>query len=250
MITVRARRADLYQQLALLPAIVAGKVPDVGGMAQSLWRALGVEALNAVRESFIEKSRGGTGSDGIKWAQLSPRTVAYSRRHPGLNRKRSNARKAGRDSRPLLSASQDRLWRAIFARESARLRKTGHTDPSGSAAALAWAIVKRAGGKTILGQYGSAPVEILRDTSRLLNSFSPGHPACILKAEGGTVTVGTSVVYGLAHHAGNPKRNLPARPFWPQEMPPAWQARIAEVFGDGLQALTQRVVEEIAARGA
>ncbi len=31
--TFRGSRADLYARLALLPAICAGRVPDVGGMA-------------------------------------------------------------------------------------------------------------------------------------------------------------------------------------------------------------------------
>lgn len=241
MTTFKGRRLDLYQKLALLPAVAAGRVEGPGDMARSLWRAVGIEALSVIRESFVAKARGGADEAGITWKPLSAKYVAYQRRHPGLNRKRAYAAKAGRASRPLLSAAQDRLWRAVYARELARLRAKGSSDPSGSAAALAWALVKRAGGKTILGQYGNAPVEIGRDTGRLLASLSPGHPDSILTAERGVVTVGTNVTYAKHFHA--------KRPLWPERLPQAWQDRLAATFRDGLEGLARGLVEELVARG-
>lgn len=236
-------KQELYRRLAELPAVLSGRLPDPSGEAQRLWRLAGVEALAVAREAFIEKARGGTDAAGITWAPLKPATVAYGRRHPGLAARRARARRAGRESRPLLSAAQDRLWRGVYARELARARRDGvpAREAQGRAAALAWAVVKRAGGQTVLGKYGAAGVEIGRDTGRLLASLSPGHPDNTLAVRGpGRVVVGSNVAYARHFHA--------KRPLWPSggSLPAQWEARLAGVVGEGVRALVRRLVEGIA----
>ncbi len=70
--------------------------------------------------------------------------------------------------------------------------------------------------------YGQRVVDILRDTGRLLRSFSPGvedRPSSaaeqVFDTPSGAVIVGTNVPYATAHQHGNPARNLPARPILP-----------------------------------
>lgn len=217
-LTYRGDAHALLGRLSLLPAALAGLVPGHERAAAAVSRALGIEALSCVREAFVAKSRGQAGSDGITWAPLSAKTIAYGRRHPGLNAKRTRAKKGGRGSRPLLTAAQDRQWRAVYA-SAVRSGKDG-----AAAAAIAWGVVKRAGGKTILGQYGKAQVQINVDTGRLLASLGPGAAGNVLEARPGSVTVGSNVSYAEHVHR--------RRPLYPPDdsLPPAWEARLQSVL--------------------
>lgn len=238
MTTARITRAELYRRLALLPGILAGSSPDIDDTARRLLLAVGVEALNIVSEAYLVKSFHGTDAAGIRWKPLSPKYIAYTRRHPALSRRRAYAAKVGRQRRPLLTAAQDRLWRQVFARNLTRLRAAGDAEAAGHAAAIAWATVKRAGGRTILGTYGNTVVEIGRDTGRLFASLSPGNPDNILEPAAGSVRVGTNVKYAEHFHA--------RRPLWADgdKWPVEWQERLGNVLKDGLAQLAARVVED------
>lgn len=221
------------QYLRSLPQLLAGKVSDPTNAVQGLLGAVGLQALALVKEAYITKARGGTDEAGISWQPLKPKTVAYGRRHAGLRRK-------GNGKRPLLTAAQDKLWRGVFARAYRRLNAKGDKDAAGNAAALAWAVVKRQGGKTILGEYGGTKVEIGRDTGRLLNSLSPGTAPMptsgdqVLRVETGSVAVGTRVPYAEAFHR--------KRPLWPDEsrIPDAWWQRIGQTIAEGIGNLLRR----------
>lgn len=212
----RGSRAELLERLAALPAALAGRVPELADASRAVAQALGIEGMACVRDDFIDKARGGGGSDGVPWPPLSPKTIAYNRRHPGLSAKRTRAARAGRSSRPLLTAAQDRLWRGVY---SGRLR--AGDDPA-TAAARAWAVTKRAGGKTIIGTYGNAQVEIGRDTGRLLNSLSPASPEADIDAVPGSVSVGSNVEYA--------KHFFAKRPIVPAALPPRWRVRLLDVL--------------------
>jgi hypothetical protein len=230
---VYARGRDaLLAELCDLPKALAGAVPDRGDIVRTALQAVGVEALTIIRDAFLTRARGGPDASGIVWKPLEPETIAYGRRHgPTLTRQRRLARKAGRERRPLLTLTQDQLWRALYARAIAKGEKHG------AAAARAWAIVKARGGKTILGEYGSTPVEILRDTGRLLNSLSPGAPDNRLEAAGGRVAIGTNVAYAQAHHEGNPSKGLPKRALWPDAWPDVWIERLVVMLKDAVAAI-------------
>lgn len=232
----RGTREQLRLRLRQLPGVLSGRVPDPTGAAESIRQAVGIEALSILKEAYVAKARGGTDEAGIRWAPLDPKTIAYGRRHPGLKR--------GRGPRPLLTKQQDELWRGVFAGTYRRLAAAGDENAGGNAAALAWVLVKARGGKTILGEYGSRPAEILRDTGRLLNSLSPAHPDNVLRQQPGEVSVGTNVVYAERHHRGDPGRNLPARPLWPDDgdrWPATWTQRLLDVVADGVRDLTRRL---------
>lgn len=227
-----AGRLSLMAEIRSLPALLAGRGVDPAGVVATALQAVGVEALSIIKGAFVVKAGGSEDEAGIKWAPLSPKTIAYGRRHgPALTRKRAAAAKVGRQRRPLLTAQQDRRWRAIYAGALAKGMKPG------DAAARAWAILKSQGGQTILGKYGDAPAQPLRDTGRLLNSFSPGNPDNLLDARPGLVKVGSNVVYAGAHHHGNPARKLPARPFWPEVWPDVWVNRLGEALKDAVAAV-------------
>lgn len=212
----------LRQRLALLPDALTGAIPQYQSESAAIARAMAIELLSCIKEAFIEKSRGGTGSDGITWAPLARATVAYGRRHPGLSRRRKYAAKAGRGRRPLLTAAQDKLWRGVYA---ACLRRG---DDKATAAAKAWGAAKRAGGKTIIGTYGGAQVQIGVDTGRLLASLSPGGRDNRLAVGPGTIDVGSNVSYAAAFAA--------RRPLYPPDgrLPEAWQERLQAVLAAAL----------------
>ena len=99
-------------------------------------------------------------------------------------------------------------------------------------------------------------VMILRDTGRLLSSLMPGQIRAggidipkeqILKSIPGSVTVGTNVKYARTHQHGDPARNIPARPLWPEKhkIPKDWwedvneQARLGLIYVLGNQQLSE-----------
>lgn len=216
----RGTREELFRRLALLPSALSGGVADARESAATVARTLGVEALACLRDDFLGKARGGGGSDGVPWKPLSPAYVAYKRRHPGLNQRRKYAASQGRAARPLLTAAQDQLWRSVYA---SRLK--AKDDPR-TAAMRAWGVVKAAGGKTIIGTYGSAKVEIGRDTGRLLASYSPGGADSLFEPEPGSVRLGSNVAYARHFHA--------VRPIVPKALPAPWRTRLLDALDASL----------------
>ncbi|MDE2097160.1 MAG: hypothetical protein KGL39_07930 [Patescibacteria group bacterium] len=225
--------------LTTLPALLSGHAPDPTGLVRQLQLALGVQAISLVRQAFVTKSRGGTDEAGITWKPLDQRYVAYGRRHPGLKRK-----KPGERPRGLLTAKQDERWRKIFAMTYRVLRTKGMPDEQarGNAAANAWNVLKAEGAKTILDTYGKAPVEIGRDTGRLLNSLSPGVGGAsgnadqVFRTEPGAVIVGTNVKYAAPFHA--------RRPLWPKDdqWPKVWLDHLESTLFAGVEILLRRLV--------
>lgn len=231
-------RERLRELLANLPSLLAGRSTTTAGerIRQAALKAGAVELLSIIQEAFIIKARGGTDEAGITWKPLDPRTVAYHRRHPGLTRPRRQAAQSGRSSRPLLTDAQDTVWRRVYAQTLARLQRGGSNGPEAqaTAAGAAWSVVKAMGGRTILAEYGNLPVEIGRDTGRLLNSLMAGSRDAIVEVLQRSVVVGTNVEYAEFFHK--------MRPLWPERLPDVWQDRVAEAMVAGLmQALAQEM---------
>ena len=236
----RKQRANLKR---LLPAVLTGKVPDpTGGMVEQLHLRVGFLILGLFKQAFLAKSRGGTDEAGQRWTPLSPKTVAHGRRHPGLAKAKSKAAKQGRAGRPLLTAGQDKTWRGVYAQALHRALGKGASQANAGAhaAALAWAVVKAQGGQTILGKYGNASHEILRDTGVLFNSLSPG--VATVRAEPGAVVIGTNVPYAGPLHRGT--KNIPARPLWPEpdQWPASWRQQVRDLYADGAREIAQELV--------
>ncbi len=206
---------------------------------------VGMMSLSLIQEAFDIKARGGTDAAGIKWPTLKPETIAYGRRHPGLDKKRA---RAAADKRPLLTGGQNRLWCRIFVSRLRWFQRQGMDEKTakGRAAAIAWKLVKERGGQTILEVYGATKVDILRDTAILRNSFSPalpgGNPAQVLRAGLGEVTVGTNVPYAGPHQYG---KRVPLRQYWPANnvLPPDWRRQLMTALMSGIRPLLIDVIE-------
>lgn len=221
---IYATQAQVQALLAQLVQALTGQASDPTGMAQQLQLRLGLMALSLLKGAFVVKAKGGTDAAGLSWAPLKRTTVAYSRRHPGLAKKKAQA---ASPRRPLLTKAQDALWRQTFV----RMLRAFKGDKA-HAAAYAWVVVKAAGGRTILAEYGDTPVEVGRDTGVLLNSLSPTGsgpgPGGVLRTGPGAVVVGTNVPYARWFHA--------KRPLWPagRDWPPEWRRALQEVYLSGV----------------
>ena len=244
----RGSRAELVARLRELARALAGTGPDTHDVAGPVLTRGAISLLSQIQSAFIAKARGGVGSDGIKWAPLSRKTIAARRTTPG---ELKSLGIKGKRVRGLLTPAEDKRWRGIFASTLARLRARGIEGGAAMAIAAktAWAVLKASGAKTKLEVLGGRTVEILRSTSRLLNSLTPGYESTpsgaedqIFQAEPGRIVVGTSVEYALKHHKGDPSKNLPARPLWPDEMPEIWWAAVNAALLRGIVRAVQELV--------
>jgi hypothetical protein len=191
---VRASRADVRQALRQLPTLARSGGP----IADAMMTRCGMALLGRIKTAFVAKARGGTDEAGDSWKPLSPKTIAYSRRHPGVPKARAWA--AHRPSYALTDKQRDRWWDVY------RQRLAIYKGDKGHAAAVAWLILKGEGATTLLDKYGNTKVEILRDTGLLLNSLSPGVASSerIFQVGRGEVIVGTNRKGAAAHHKGVP----------------------------------------------
>lgn len=72
-------QTDLVRSIRLIPAVLSGNHPDALGLGAIFWGFVGNAVLELVREAYLVKAAGGTGSDGIKWAPLKPATTQNKR---------------------------------------------------------------------------------------------------------------------------------------------------------------------------
>ena len=228
------RRADLARFLRRLPKMLSGDLPDeTGGGVRALLTRVGMVALAIIRDAYVTKARGGTDASGMKWQPLSPRTIAYRRRHPGLKRDTTGQYRPS----SMLTTGERAYWWSLYKQ---RLRQ--FDGDKSHAAASAWRVLLAAGARTILSVYGKVEVEILRDTGRLINSLSPGVVSTdqIFRLGRGSVTVGTNVKYAAAHHFGTGR--IPRRRLWPDwnDWPNEWKAEIHDAIRDGIADLIMR----------
>jgi hypothetical protein len=232
---LRATEAEVRDALARLPAVIAGLAPDVNGVGRALQLRIGVTALSQIQQAFITKTRGGIGSDGIKWKPLKPATIAQ-RRTTRTERKAAGV--GGKRVRGLLTPSQDKQWRRTFASKKARLMLRGMSEGAASALAaqLAWTEAKAAGAKTLIGTFGNRKVDIGRDTSVMFRSLTPGvedrpsgAASQVFDVERGAVIVGTAIPYASHFHKH--------RPLWPDALPRVWWDAILASLGRGVARL-------------
>lgn len=243
-VTYKGSSAGLRSILANLPLILSGRAPDPFGVAQAVQLRVGVALLSQIQQDFLTKSRGGTGKDGVQWKPLKRETIA-ARRTTKAELKSLGA--GGKRVRGLLTPAEDKLWRAIYARNLAKLRHhLGEAAARAKSAQIAWAELKRRGAKTRLDVLGGRVVDIGRDTGRMFRSFTPGvedqpsnETEQVFDTPSGAVIVGSNVPYFPRFHN--------ARPCWPQDgtIPPAWEPALIAAAGRGMI----RAVEILARHG-
>lgn len=257
MATVRFRgtRADVTRLALQLAAVLAGRAPDTQGVARGFGLTLGFAALSDIKDAFVVKAAGGSDEMGIRWPPLAPETIA--RRRVGPRDKKSSA----------LVQIRERIRKRETTKALKRFRLSlPEAEAQRRAKIVGGLKATRETGVTKTVTLGGRSVEILRDTGALLNSLSPGRltgsgssvgytppggeggSEQIFQLGAGEVIVGTNVIYASTHQHGDARRNIPARPFLPDEthaVPSVWWDRWLRA---GNQALV--VGAEILYRGA
>lgn len=280
-INYRGSREELRTLLRSFVASLSGQSGEFAPYVRGIKLRVGLVALSCIQESFLAKSAGGAGEDGIQWDPLKKATIAARRVGPGdiaglksqgITKRKfgfgarkqgaSDLDSAGRLKRGFLTAAQDKRWRTIFATRKASLMAAhgmGEEAASARAGQIAWATLKAEGAKTKLDVLGNRSVMIGRDTGRLFNSLAPGtpepesHPLLqeappveerVLRDEPGAIVIGSDVDYAAAFHA--------KRPLWPaSDLPEAWSQRIAEAGRTGIEeAITMILGSRQARSGA
>lgn len=247
-----------------------GRGPDLHGFARVMRGAIAYSLFSSIHQAFLEKSAHGRDELGFQWIDLKAQTKAYQR---------MDARKGlslpGPKYRPTLSASQDRVWRGIFARVMRRLSKRGFTsrrersrmsartykqtvkERCNNAAAIsagaAWEFVKeQMGAVTLIGELAAAKIPLLQDTHRLIESLEPAP----LNSDGSYSPINTDQVYttgrGSGLTASVPSPNLTIgtrvpyaeyvhklRPLWPANLS-VWVSRAVAAGSD---AVTKHLAE-------
>jgi hypothetical protein len=245
------RRADIEQLIRALPAMLAGKIPDRGGIVSGMRARLGHTFLSLVKEDFVKKSRGQAGADGQTWAPLSAAYLAYRRPFNNGRKPPRGPGKAPGNKNGFLDKQQLQRWRKIFAdRYAFFVMRESEAEAKAHAAAIAWATLKAEGAKTKIEEFGRKRVagsdyNILRDRSTLLNSLSPGvltatgyQPKAdqVYEDHGSRLVVGTNVPYAKYHHYGKGRRH---RPLWPEKLPDDWWRQIEDQMLAGVVRIGQ-----------
>lgn len=258
-VTTTDQKPRLTALVRRLPAMLAGRVPDEGGIAAGFRARIGFAFFSLVSPNFTELGRGQAGADGNKWPHLSPEYLAYGR-GPASSRKAGGWAPGGKDG--YLNDEQRRLWSRTFAdRYAFFVMREPDAQAKAHAAAIAWQVVKAAGGKTKLHEMGEGKVpgvdyQMLVDRGTLRQSltfgvlnergpdadYQPPSNDQVFDSQPAAVVMGSRVPYAAAHHAAkNPNRR---RRLWPETFPSDWwrqilgQAqggllRIASLFGGG-----------------
>jgi hypothetical protein len=242
----RGKRSSLTNIVRQLGAILSGKRGDPDGIAQGFASTIGFAALSDIKDAYITKARGGTDEMGIKWLPLKPATIAARRVGPGdtgnsdliRNRERIRKRETSRALRRfrLSLPEQEAQRRAAIVGGQQATKQTGQTKEA---------------------TLGGRSVEILRDTSVLINSLSPGQltrssytkpqseggEEQIFEVQPGEVVVGTNVLYASTHQHG--RGAIPARPFLPTDkypVPNVWWDRWLDVANKALVVSLARLI--------
>jgi hypothetical protein len=228
---------DRVAQLVRALVTDASSDPD----AERAVNAAGISLLNTIKREFVVKSRGGTDSAGIKWKPLSKKYLAYGRRFgPGEQAKLRKAAGVGKGHRHgiggntgLLTASEKKLWTAIFASTMFRLIRKGipESQAKSQAAKAAWSVLKSRGAKTKLEVYGNRKVEIMRDTGTLFNSLD-------VRLTPGGFEVYSDVVYAA--------RALSMRPAWPDSgtLPESWTQPMLDAMVSSIRSSLSLSISE------
>lgn len=219
-----------------IPSFVAGSgqtIPPISNEhATSFALRIATVIMSNLRQAYIVKAQHGTDEAGLKWPELSPRTIAARLARVKSTRKfHEDVVAANRRFRLARQRLQDVPGDAA--------RRLEHTRAANE--------LVRASKK--LREAGEN-MEILRDTGRLFNSLSPGVKGDlmsdgILEVSPGQATFGTNVEYAERHHLGDPSTHLPQRRLWaePQAWPDIWWKDIGEAVATGIAEIVRVVLE-------
>lgn len=206
---VRLNKQRLVAYLRNLPSEL---VSNRGELKSVFASAFAHTLFSKISKAYEVKSAGGTDELGYKWKDLKPSTKAYRKLKRG---ELSSLGVGGKRQRGLLTPSQNKQWKGIFASTLKKLlaRGMGIEEAKGKAAQVAWSVMKSRGALTKLSVLGNRKVPLLRVSDRLYKSLSPGtlsggryyKPAeQVFETEGRTLVLGTSVPYAAKQHKTRP----------------------------------------------
>lgn len=173
-------RRHIKRIIKEIPEILSGKsLIDRGDLKGRFWANYAVGWWEQVHADFKIKSIGGRGETG-RWKPLDKRTIAYSRPIKrgeitalGIGGRGERAFK--RRERGLLTKSQNKEWKAIFARMFSKLAPVeGEGEAKKIAAKIAWSILKQKGAQTKIDKLGNRKVPIGIRTGALFAATKPG----------------------------------------------------------------------------
>lgn len=238
---------ELMDAISELPRILAGQLPDRGGVVAKLKERICRRVLLKIYESYMMKSEGGVGLDGIKWKPLAASTLSII----SLERSQKNVKKL-KEKYDSMSPAKKKLWHV----QSKKLAKllAGKDEPS-RRSALNILEKQRASGRITQSFYESTVrklalkqsesektktaiedgfSDILVDTEALLNSFYPGDSHNIIRQGNGWIEGGSDIPYVVYHQSAasritksNGEPVLPRRQIFPDDkMPESWKKDI------------------------
>jgi len=226
-IYVKGTRAQVLKTLASIPSAVR----QGGAASNAMMASVGQAALTCIHKAFIVKSRGGTDDAGERWQPLSPKTIAYSRSHPGLP---SPAVRANYRPSYALTYLQRLEWWGVY-----RGALSYHKGDKSIAARIAWAFMKRSGVMTLFDKYAHTHVNILHDTGLLFNSLSPNVQSKeqVFHVNRGEVEIGTNRKGAKSLHKH--------RRLWPKpnKWPSAWNQSLLEKARLGIVDVIIKLVD-------
>lgn len=239
-LTVRARipLGSISKLITDLPSIINGRKPDKFRIRDAFWAAFTREWFILLHKSFSRKSDGQSDEFGQLWKPLAKSTIAQ--RKVGRAEKKAAGIK-GKRTRGLLTPSQDKQWKGIFASTFRKLApRIGEAAAKAEAGKLAWAIMKSRGAQTKLEVFGNRKVPIGIDTGEMEKSLKPGSvqgtryrppKGQVARMEGSRMVLGTNVEHAPRFHK--------VRRLWPNvNRLSIWSTRAVDA---GTRAVAERL---------
>lgn len=232
----RISRQELVALIRAMPAILAGKVPDHKGIAAGFKARVAFTFISLVKESFEAKGRGMTGSDGVSWPPLKEKTVerklAKGMTKGQVDRWKGDYKAAFRHAIAHMSDAEARKF-AEQSATKAHEQRTGRQVPSGTTQMLV--------DNGLLRQ--SLTIGTLAEQGPAAH-YSPPNEDQRYEDKPGEAVIGTNVKHAVFHHRGT-KRNgqecIPARKFWPEDLPGPWLEDITRQASLGLQRIIELI---------
>lgn len=219
-----------------LPSIIDGTQKDRFGIRSTFMGTVAHHLFSKIHEAYMDKSRGQSDELGNRWKPLKESTKIARLSKPHVKRKLGlQNRKRG-----LLTSSQDKSWRQLYAQVLSNLMNQGvdYFTARDIAAGTAWNALKAAGALTRASLAKQVFTPIMIDTGRLVGSLAPSKGSGsyyrpskdqVYETPPGELVLGTKVEYA--------EKASEERPIWPDNIDP-W---VDEAVDKGLDAIMEKI---------
>lgn len=223
-----------------IPKILQGTASDRFGLRPAFAGAVAHHLFSKIHEAYMIKSRGQTDELGQKWKPIKESTKIRRLSDPKIKSKLG----FGGRKRGLLTSSQDKSWKKIFAEVVTNLMKQGidYTIARDIAAGAAWNHVKALGAPTRASVAKQVFFPAMIHSGRLAASLSPSKGMGaqyrakkdqVYEFTGANIVLGTKVEYADSVSE--------ERPLWPENID-KW---VDEASQKGMEAIMGRIAELI-----